>query len=589
MSVYEQSNPEDIARKLDERLVELQSLFEMSQVLNASLQLDAILNNLLLTPMGRMMISRGMVLISEKSDSVFTVKLVKGLPKELLGAKVDFEGPPAHPFDPCDVQHESTAISEFFCNKDIQLVLPIVGNNDIHGFVGLGPKISAIPFSDSEVEYLSSLTNIAATSLQNAMMFKTLRKVNRRLDKKVQELHTLFDIGKELNSTLDEGKVTNLLIYAIMGELMINRCFVFLRRENGLELADYKGFNIGDAEQQTLQSEALLQALLLCSESISVSDNHLPEPLSPLKDLPFEVLVPMRIQNDTRGMLLIGEKLTGGEFQRDEIEFLTTLANQAIIAIENARLFQDSLEKQKIEDELNIARDIQQRLLPDSKPHWPTVDIQGLNIPSLQVGGDYYDIISMDDHRIAVVVADVSGKGVGASLLMANLQASIHSLIDIEADMTERIAKINNLIHAGTSYDKFITLFYGEYDTHTRTFRYINAGHNPPYWIKNDKSIHTLDVGGLLLGMMPNIEYESETLELSVGDSVVLFTDGVTEAMNPEEEEYGEDRLLQFLRESKEYETQPFIESIVESIKKFARGAPQSDDVTIVGLHVTGR
>jgi sigma-B regulation protein RsbU (phosphoserine phosphatase) len=588
MSVYEQSNPEDIARKLDERLVELQSLFEMSQVLNASLQLDAILNNLLLTPMGRMMISKGMVLIDETSDSVFAVRLVKGLSRELLGTRMFFEAPPARPFNPSDVQQVATSVSDFFRTKDLQLVLPIVGNNDILGFVGLGPKLSGVPFSDSEVEYLSSLTNIAATALQNAMMFKTLRQVNRRLDKKVQELHTLFDIGKELNSTLDEDKVTNLLIYAIMGELMINRCFVFLRREDGLELTDYKGFNLGEPEQQTLQSEAVLQALALCSESIKISDNHLPKPLSPLKDLPFEVLVPMRIQNDTRGILLIGEKLTGGEFQTDEIEFLTTLANQAIIAIENARLFQESLEKQKIEDELNIARDIQRRLLPDSKPNWPTVDIQGLNIPSLQVGGDYYDIISMDDHRIAVVVADVSGKGVGASLLMANLQASIHSLIDIEADMTERIAKINNLIYAGTSYDKFITLFYGEYDTQTRTFRYINAGHNPPYRIKTDGSIQTLDVGGLLLGMMPNIVYESETLELSVGDSIVLFTDGVTEAKNPEDDEYGEDRLIQLLQNPIKYDTQTLIENIVESINDFARGAPQSDDVTIVGLEVVG-
>ncbi|OGB99815.1 hypothetical protein A2V82_03535, partial [candidate division KSB1 bacterium RBG_16_48_16] len=565
MSGHQAAQEPDVARQIDQRLVELQSLFEMGKVLNSTLNLRTILNNLLLTPMGRMMITRGLVLVVD-SENKFSVEAVKGISREMLGNKVYMEDCIDMPIHVDELGDNHQQCRQTFTDIGIKLLLPLTSTQRTVGVLGLGPKLDKGIFADAEIEYLSSLANLAAASIENALMYQKLEAVNRMLDKKIQELNTLFDIGKELNSTLDKEKIVNLLMFALMGEMLINKCFLFLKDGNGLELAATRGVPDDIMDYEPLKTQEFIDGLAKLTAPVLVEEDELPQGLLPLEQLDLKVIVPMRMQDQVKGVIILGEKITNRSFSHDELEFLSTLCNRAMISLENARLFQEALEMERIEEELNIARDIQQRLLPGSFPQLENMEVLGINIPSRQVGGDFFDCIRLDESHIALTIADVSGKGVPAALLMSNLQAGLHSLIDTDADIATVVAKLNNLIHAHTNYDKFITLFHAEVDVRNKRFTYVNAGHNPPFLFKSDGSRRTLTTGGLLLGMMPNVVYQTETVDLECGDILLAYTDGVSEAKNDNDEEFEEWRVEKVMENNLKSDAGTIIRNLIEEI-----------------------
>ncbi|MBN1996982.1 SpoIIE family protein phosphatase [candidate division KSB1 bacterium] len=575
---------ESTGRELDQRIVEIQSLFEMSQVLNSTLNLRTVLNNLLLIPMGRMMIGRGIVLVADTGNG-FTVETSKGLPKDLIGKTIYSQVEITEPALLKDMEPEKCSWKPFFQELKLELILPIVSTSRTVGLIGLGQKLGGIPFSINEIEFLSSLSNIAATSLENALMYQRLEKVNRQLDKKVQELNTLFDIGKELNSTLDKAAISNLLIYTIMGEMVVNRCFLLLKNNNQFYMAAYKGVREDAPVLRAFEKPGFLKLLHALKLPITLESEGLDKNIAVLSEHKIKVAVPLRIQEETKGVVLLGEKINNLNFLTEELEYLSTLCNQAMISLENARLFEEALEKQRMEEELSIARDIQEKLLPSHFPLIDGIDIMGINIPSRQVGGDFFDCFLIDDDHLAVAIADVSGKGVPASLLMSNLQASLRSLVTRHGDISSMIRQINNLIHANTNYDKFITFFYGELDIPEKTFTYVNAGHNYPYLCHRSGTFRTLEKGGILLGMMPNMPYETEKVQLVQGDIILMYTDGVTEAKNVKDKEYEEHRLEDILVKHRS-DTKDLLKKIQQSLAVFTKGAPQADDITMLAFKI---
>ncbi len=576
---------EKIDHEVDHRLVELQSLFEMSQVLNSSLKLNTILNNLLLTPMGRMMISRGLVMVAYEQES-FEVEVIKGLPRELLNKKLYIEYELAKPTMLERISADECRWKNFFTDLGIELLLPITSTQRTVGIMGLGKKLGLVPYSSAEIDFLSSLSNIAATAIENAMMFHRLEKVNRQLDKKVQELNTLFEIGQELNSTLDREKIVSLLIYAIMGELMVNRSYVFVKEDGHFKLASHKGARGEATDLDALEGKGFLKSLGHISSPILINETELSRNLKVMQRLGLAVAAPMRIQDETKGVIVLGEKINRQSFSSDDLEFITTLSNLAMTSMENARLFEETLEKQRIEEELSIAREIQQRLLPRAYPEIQGFELFGINLPSRQVGGDYFDCIPLDPEHVAITIADVSGKGIPAALLMSNLQAGLHSLIAPHADIANMMFKLNNLIYAHTSYDKFITFFYAEVDIKEKSLIYVNAGHNPPYIGSGNGKLRTLETGGLVLGMMPNMQYETEKVPLNCGDVLLLFTDGVTEAMDVNRKQFEEWRLEKILSHRRDSSSRELIDNIIGELNEFSKGAPQADDITMLTLKV---
>lgn len=576
---------EGVSRKLDEKLMELQSLFEVSQTLNSSLNVKSILDNMLLTPMGKMMITRGLVLLHENNEN-YRIETIKGLPKQIIGTTIQIHHPVQEPTDLQKLTERSDNGIDFFIQNNISLLIPIRSSDQTLGLIGLGNKISQKPYTKPEIDYLRSLSNIAATSIENGLMVMQLQDMNRTLDKKIQELNTLFDIGKELNSTLDTEKILTLLSYAVMGQMIVNRCIIFVKDKNHMKLAMAKGHRT-DAEIQNLYEEKFLAEIAkVASVHVLGPRQRYDEPLNNLQQSGIRVIVPMRIQNQTKGLLAIGERITKVAFQEEDIEFLSTLGNEAMICLENSRLFEETLQKQRMEEELAIAREIQQKLLPQTCPTLDRYDIAAINVSSRQVSGDYFDCIQLNSEILCLAIADVSGKGTGASLLMANLQATLHALIEANASLPKVAAKINNLIHRNTTYDKFITFFLGFLNVKEHTFTFVNAGHNPPILMGKDGSVKLLEAGGLLLGMMPNMPYQQETISLAPGDWIVMYTDGVTEATNNADEEFEEKRLIEIMRSNQNLSAEQMKDKILSEVKRFSQDQPQSDDITMLLLNV---
>ncbi|MBL7960374.1 SpoIIE family protein phosphatase [bacterium] len=565
----------EVQDDVDRKLLELSALFEISQLLNSSLNLTSIVDNILLSPMGRMMINKGIFLL-HRGDDQYEIFTLKGLARDLIGKKIALPELPLKPFLIEELKDSQYPWLSFFTQFDIKLFVPIMLRNDVLGLVAFGKKLIGKNYIESEIEFLSSIANIAATSIQNGIVFEELRSVNARLDKKIQELNTLFDIGKELNATLESGKIARLLSYGLMGEMMLNKFVIFVRRHDTVQTLEKRSFPNMDIGENSLE------LLFKITQPYTLEDAEANKLNSELSGHDVMAVVPMLSQDRTKGILLLGQRISKKTYTKEELDFLYTLGNQAMISLENAWLFEDSLERKRLEEELLVARNIQIGLLPEFFPDLETFEVYGVNISSKQVGGDYFDVIKVDAENYIVAIADVSGKGIPASLLMSNVQASLLALSTEVKAFDQLVTKVNNIIHANTTSDKFITFFGGILNIKERTFTYVNAGHNPPYWVKADRSLQTLDKGGLLLGLMPDVPYEFETIRLQPNDKIVMFTDGVTEAMNEKEEQFEEPRLEKLLQTHSGLSAKECTEFIAQAVKDFEGNAPQSDDITVV-------
>ncbi len=259
------------------------------------------------------------------------------------------------------------------------------------------------------------------------------------------------------------------------------------------------------------------------------------------------------------------------------------------------RIMRELEEKQKIEQELQVAREIQERLLPESVPQIEDVDIAAMSLPSTQVGGDYYDFVPIDAKRWGIIIADVSGKGVPAAILMAMTRAVFRTqlalsparMTDMEADYSVplTVSKINTSLYKDTESHRFVSLFYGILDVERKSFTYTSAGHNPQLLCRQqDGTAELLTAGGTLVGIMEDTPFERDTVTLSAGDVLVLYTDGITDSANLKEELFGEDRLFQLVKEHRSSGAQDLVDTIYSEITNFSAGAPQFDDMTLIAL-----
>jgi sigma-B regulation protein RsbU (phosphoserine phosphatase) len=567
-------------RKKRESAFELKSLFEFSKVINSSLDLSFVLGDLLLTAMGKMLIAKGVVLLRSRNN-VFNVANQKGLANTPQGKEFEIRRPPRSIVRIGRAKGYAHQWVKHLKEDGIAILFPIVSQSDVLGYVGLGEKITREKFAEKETTFLQSLFNISATSIENSMLVEDLRQTNRRLDLKIQELNTLFELSKEFNAVLDAEKLVKLLIFSLMGQVGVSRYVVFLREGKSMKVA------VSRLDGQ-FEDERFLKSLAEVDSPARIGDikkKNLQFVREKLESLGVKAIVPMQIQQELRGVLCLGEKMSREDYSVRDLEFLYSLGNLAIISLENARLFKEAIEKQRLEDELLIAREIQKGLLPSRLPEIPNFEIAATNISSKQVGGDYYDAISLGNSRYVIAIGDVSGKGTPASLLMANIQASIRALVPFDISMSELTKRVNDLMYENTSSDRFVTFFWGLLDAEKKGLTCVNAGHNHPYLVRSDGRMERLEKGGMILGIMSTlIPYEEETVYFNPGDSLVLFTDGVSEAMNKSAEEYGEPRLEDVLQNTRGRSAQEILDAIHQDVKKHTGDFPQSDDITLLVL-----
>lgn len=290
--------------------------------------------------------------------------------------------------------------------------------------------------------------------------------------------------------------------------------------------------------------------------------------------------VPLALHEQVLGMIYVDNPYEQ-RFSKDDLQVLTTIASVAAIKVEQARFLEEHLEKQRIEQELEVAANIQRRILPQEPPASEGLEIIGVNIPCHTVGGDYYDFVVTSPDHMGFCIADVSGKGIPAALLVSTLQATFRATIE-QPDLLEAITRINKVICRSTPSYNYITFFYGLLNKHSKSFTSINAGHNSPLVIKRGGKVERLEKGGFCLGMFERAQYESEETYLDNGDLVCLYTDGVTEATNIGEEEFGEHRLISFLQENRSLSLDEISKQLYRQIENFVGDAPQHDDLTYV-------
>jgi sigma-B regulation protein RsbU (phosphoserine phosphatase) len=268
-------------------------------------------------------------------------------------------------------------------------------------------------------------------------------------------------------------------------------------------------------------------------------------------------------------------------------------AAQTALAQEVARLTtaigREMAQRERLNRELEIAREVQEYLFPQRLPSVPGLDYCGRCRPAREVGGDYYDFLELPEGRLGIAIGDVSGKGIGAALMMASLQASLRAQASVGHDLAELMKRVNNLVYTASSANHYATAFYAEYDPRSCQLSYVNAGHNPPAILRKSGAVcqvFRLGTGGPVIGLLQPSSYEQGSFPVEPGDLIVLFTDGVSESMNARSEEWGEDRLIEFARTCHGAPAFEAMTRILSAAEAFAAGAPQHDDMTLVVLRV---
>ncbi|MFZ1083168.1 MAG: PP2C family protein-serine/threonine phosphatase [Candidatus Kryptoniota bacterium] len=395
------------------------------------------------------------------------------------------------------------------------------------------------------------------------------------------ELTSLIETAKILNSSLDYRFILNHIMLASMGKLAVSKSAAVVNLPSSPKhgekfLKVTKGIKLENGTPAKLLSLDLEGPV----EAASIQDSLARE----LVGAGVNRIFPIRSSHRLFGYLFIGKKLLGGEFTPAEIEFVSTLCNIATMAIDNAGLFEESLAKQRLEEELNLAHTIQEKLLPKEMPNVPWCQVDTFHIPTKQVGGDYFDVIRLGEFSLCVAIADVSGKGFPAALLMANLQSAFRALVAAQLPLGEITQRLNNIVYENTDSDKFITFFAAIYDSAANCLSYVNAGHNYPFLVKRGEEICRLDKGGLMLGVMKDIQYQTGQEKIISGDLLYLFTDGVSEALNSNGEEFSEERLERALRLNSTFSASEILGIVRKEIALFVGDSPQSDDITQVCL-----
>jgi sigma-B regulation protein RsbU (phosphoserine phosphatase) len=270
----------------------------------------------------------------------------------------------------------------------------------------------------------------------------------------------------------------------------------------------------------------------------------------------------------------------------------TRSAGQTALALEVARLTaaigREMAQRERLNRELEIAKEVQERLFPQRLPSVPGLDYCGYCRPAREVGGDYYDFLELSEGRLGIAIGDVSGKGIGAALMMASLEASLRAQASVSHDLVELMKRVNNLVLEASAANRYATLFYAEYDPRSGQLAYVNAGHNPPLILRKSAEkceVLRLETGGPVIGILRQC-YRQESFSLEPGDLAVLFTDGVSESMNARDEEWGEDRLIEFAKTCHGLPAFEAMTRILAASEAFAAGASQHDDMTLVVLRV---
>jgi sigma-B regulation protein RsbU (phosphoserine phosphatase) len=528
------------------------------------------LDAFLLTAMGSMLVSRACVLVREP-DAGFTIAASKGLAKCATPIRVAIARAPRRAVG---VGKAKDGWRADVAAIGIETLYPVVVRGRVEAFLGIGPFATRTSRSEREAA-AAFFVQVLAQLVEREIAARRLAAAERSLARKARELDTLVELSLAFGTVHDERAILRTLGFALMGQMTVSEFGLYSATGVPLAVRMSRPPAADDvAELARLRAPLLASAPPRAHAALAAR----------LAAAGVSAASPIELRDDAAGVILAGRRLGNKPLTAGDAEYLRTLGSLALTAVENARLFRAEIEKQRMEVDLARAREIQQRLLPRKIPTIAGLDVAARMEPTREVGGDYYDVMPLSRGRVLVVIADVSGKGIPASLLMANVQAAIRALAPVSDTLTIMIERANDLLFENTEPDRFVTLFAAIVGGADGSVRYLNAGHNPPLVFRDDGSIESLTVGGPILGAFPGITaFEEGTTSLGPRDRLVLYTDGLSEAMNARGEEWGEPALTKCAGASP-LTAAEIIDGCFAGAREHAAGAAQSDDMTMVAV-----
>ncbi len=424
---------------------------------------------------------------------------------------------------------------------------------------------------------------------ENPNQNNSLLEENKRLRNAIAELSILNDIATTINSTQPVEQIVDLIVKKCVKHLNVEQGAIMLLDEKDKE----KPLQTMIREQQSsldllpYRFDAQLTGWMLKNqEPLLVNNLKEDERFKDLVDktTPIEsfLSVPLRVKNKMMGVLTVFNKRSNEKFSSTDQKLLSIIASQSSQIIENARLLEEERNLRMMQEEMRVAKETQINLLPKEFPIINGYQIAAKTIPAKEVGGDYYDLIQIDDNRFAFCLGDVSGKGMPAAMLMSNLQATLRSHTVAKNLCKDIISVSNQLLYNSTEPTKFATLFYGIINLKSNDIVFCNAGHNNPLLFTDNQKIVELITGGIMLGCLPDSDFEDEKISVKKNDVIVIYSDGISEAMNESEEEYGEERLTELISNHIEESPDKIIENILSDVEMFVGKASQWDDMTLM-------
>jgi len=429
------------------------------------------------------------------------------------------------------------------------------------------------------------------------------QKIDQRFFREAYSTEQLLsELSDEARNFTEVAPLINTITKRLGDTLHIDRIAVFLRSGDAFRLQLATGAPLLPATAQVFSLPSASTTIANLSRAKAPANVYRDDPSSwlvdatdaertALADLSTELLVPLPGRNRLAGVIALGPKRSEEPYTKTDRQLLQTIASQTGLALENAELLEnltsEITQRERISREIEIAREVQERLFPQSYPKVAGLDLAGYCRPAQAVGGDYFDFFLLDDGRLALALGDISGKGISAALLMASLRASLRSIASLQqSDLATLIHHVNNLVYESSTTNRYATFFYAEYDPATSLLTYVNAGHNPPYILRRAQVI-PLKATGTVIGLLPDAEYAQATISLHPHDALLAYTDGISEAMNHEEQEWGEDRMIVTAQELLDrpdctVTARDLLNCILEAADKFTSGAPQNDDMTLL-------
>ena len=558
-----------LARRVSEpeiqrRLSQVLTLLDFNSTLNQSLELGEILDLVLYVSMG-------------ETRSSWAGILLRGPDDRIRPAARRGRSDPEWALLSFDIPSELTETweRELQMKTKSALVSPLRKGGRLVGVLLLGER--AEPYGAEEREFAETLSVSAAASIDNGRIYEELQELNRKLSFKVYQLNSLFDITRELNRSPDVHRVRDVLVTNALGQVLTTKAVLL---QEGAVVAE-RGAPLSPEDRAAL--EAASSALQGLGDDRRVSEIVDAGIRGRLSRLGIEIVVPLRSGESVHGALLLGPRASGVALSEEDRDFIRSLAAQAAAAFDHIRLSREWIEKQKIEKEMALAREIQRALLPDGAPSIAGWDLAGINIPCLTVGGDYFDYLERGEGKHWLVIADVSGKGTGPAILMASIQAALRALGGLGAISLQDLAeRLNAIVYRSTELNRYVTAFFSCLDCSTGEMEFVNAGHCYPILMRRTGAVERLVEGGPVIGLFPDLHMTTGRTTIEKGDLLVMYTDGLSETRSPEGEEFEDERILEALRGMIGRPSQEIVARLVAGVRVFAADAGLSDDLTLM-------